>query len=113
MSVVTLPRIAIGLAISLKAQPLPNSHRALFEGGEICLGEREIAVLFHGVGCLFVSVAAGTIVIEAAAFNNGEPRDVVLKRHVEIERRSRELFGDEIELRDPLGLRGGKPAVVS
>ncbi len=109
-----LTRLASGLAVKLKAVPHPHPPaRATFDGGAIFLGENEVAIMFDEVGAFFVSILDGLIVIEAAAFNDGEPRSVVCARHDELDRWSRELFGSELERRDPLGLRGGEPAVMS
>jgi hypothetical protein len=112
---VSIPDLALIFARKLRAVPHPHPPaRAIFTGGEIAFNEREICVLFDGIGAFFVSVVAGRILVESVAFNNDEPREVVRARHDELERRSNELFGDDnIERLDPLGLRGGAKAVAS
>ena len=110
----TLADLACECAWKLGAVPAKDPPaRALFARGSIWYGPQEIGIIFDHVGAFFVSSVAGQLVVEAVALNNGEPRDIVLARHDELERLSTQLFGDNIERHDPLGLRGGPKAVAS
>ncbi len=107
--------LATAIAADLGATPQADPPaRATFAGGLITLGANELCIVFDGVGGLFVSIVAGRIVIEAIAIaNQGEPRRVIERRHAELEGHGRRLFGaDNIEARDPLGLRGGAGTAV-
>lgn len=82
---------------------------------EVIRGANEMAIRFaDDLGVLFVSQVDGATVIEAAVIVDPDmPTSQRRAHHEELLRRSRALFGDEIEVHDPMGFRGGARAVAS
>jgi hypothetical protein len=73
-----------------------------------------VIYVVEGAGSLIIERVEDMIVVEAIAIAEpGEPRAIVQARHAKLQGAAEELFGADIELHDPLGLRDGAKAATS